>query len=200
MNAPGLTFPYGSARCVQWPPHKEGTCDYESPQCSKECTLRPYPFQQRSFERFDMEGVESLAGALLHEAGAGVLVWFSASGDCPKRMTNKVLEIMRELSRRGLHQSGFTRNPWLWKGALGVTNMTMVLTVEERARVARLSNYGPVAIPVYREGRVEITGPRALVVLCGGGFTCGEGFVEESNVYEEDCGSCWKGERGCFAA
>lgn len=200
-----ISLPFGTARTISFPLGRppKGTCEFATEQCLRECGNRMPNFktEQNAYKLFNKLYPDDIVDKLKDEistASNKVLSWFPESGDCPHLKTGKVLEVMRGLD---VPQNGFTRNKELWAISHNISNVHMVLTVEDEGRANLLKEQGFVAVPDYYERRVKILN-KDQIWLCGGGsVTCGCGAVEdEDKVTEEDCGTCWKLLRGCYAA
>ncbi len=187
---------------VAFPSHKGeyGTCDFMSEKCSRECpdfvTQREIDtllyFESHTDGEISMVLVKEMA-----ETKSTILSWFNECGDCPKRLTKKIVSIISYLSDLGISQNGFTRNKEFWESLNGFRNIHICLTEENEKIANSLLKKGLVAVPNYETCQVSI----GDVYLCGGGIviTCGEASVIEGDeVYEEDCSLCHKRKSGCY--
>lgn len=194
----------GTARAISFPAGRppEGTCEFATKTCLKECGDREPNslLEHKAYGLFCKLSCDELVSRLMAEVQTAqnkVLSWFPESGDCPRRLVSKIINVIKGLS---VPQNGFTRNKKLWELSQSIPNVRMVLTVESEDVVCRYKEKGLVGIPNYYERRVKIV-KADKTWLCGGGHTCGCGNVEdEANVSEEDCGLCWQLSRGCYAA
>lgn len=205
-----ITFDcYENVRAVHFPPglpEDGGSCEFTTKRCREECNYKINSFEKQVFADMTHEREIDLKVKIRYELdrfNCRILSWF-ATGDCPKSMTDKITSIMDWLSEEGYIQCGFTRNQQLWANILTMNNVRLGLTVEDHEKAEKLSKRGLVSVPNYDEWTTDIYVKGSRIFNCGGGFgtTCGEGYVIEDapieKVYSEDCGHCYKGNRGCF--
>ncbi len=198
-----LLFPYSRDFAVYFPPGKlkdGGSCEFMTPKCEKSCGLMANSYEKRVFFAFRNHTVKLLSSEILkqlNDEGHNQFHWFAA-GDCPKILTDKILQVINILADKGIIQNGFTRNIKLWKACLKIKNTRIALTVESRRNAKQMSAHGLVSLPDYKSEYTYIYIQGSKVTMCGGGITCGSGFVEDDEVYPEDCTLCCEDSRGCF--
>lgn len=206
---------------VSWPAYSRrrgGTCDFMTTQCKEHCILQTNHIEKDSFAFFEDNSPPAIVRKLIDDINAlkaTVLCWFIGSGDCPKRMTSKLIDVIRDLSEMGIRQHGFTRNMDFWYRANQQPKCTIVLTVEkgDRERYDRASELIHdddgrktylIAEPDYRRSTVRIY--RLNVKLKYTSVGCGGGWVIDARseslppqVTVEDCSLCLQNNDGCFS-
>lgn len=209
---------------VSWPAYskiKGGTCDFMTAACAQHCKLSTNDIERNSLKYFEEHKPEQIAHKLMRDMialDATILCWFVGSGDCPKRLTKKVLDVVETVSRLGIIQHGFTRNTEFWETANDNKACTIVLTVEkqnkakmEKAEAIERGNYNDdeafmVAVPDY-ENRIVTISRLGNTKYTYSGMGCGGGWVRRINpdfndtpvkVTVEDCSICLKNSDGCF--
>ena len=203
----------GTGRAISFPAGKppDGTCEFATETCLAKCGNRVPNFQAeyKAYDLFCRLNCRKLVSRLTAEIETSqnkVLSWFTESGDCPTKLTHKIINVMSILP---IPQNGFTRNKELWKLSQLISNVRMVLTEENENIAHSYKEKGMVCVPNYYEQRVKIF-KAGKIWLCGAGTvsnpgtpfsTCGCGSVETDNSEsEEDCGLCFQLSRGCYAA
>jgi hypothetical protein len=187
---------------IAFPSHQgeSGTCDFMTETCSKECPAFPTKKEVEVLSYFENNTITDICLELekeLIETKSTIISWFTECGDCPKRLTNKIACIIKQLSLKGIPQNGFTRNKEFWRSLNRLPNIYICLTEEKSSKAKMLMKEGLVAVPNYKTRRVNIN----EAVMCGGGgITCGEASIkeEDGDEYEEDCSLCAKRQVGCF--
>ncbi|KKN30853.1 hypothetical protein LCGC14_0829780 [marine sediment metagenome] len=137
-------------------PYKE-SCEFATKKCIKECTEQHNNMSwfKEIFEDFKKKSSISLYAQIkqeMQENNFTMLSWFDC-GDCPIRLTIKVVQIMEQLREDGFWQIGFTRNKKLWKQVKDLCNVRFMLTVE---RGTKLELEGYYSIPDYSNQRTAI--------------------------------------------
>ena len=199
---------------VAWPAYerkKGGTCDFMTANCKKYCKLTANEIEQASLEFVEDNPVHIVVRQMIKdiiELEATVIAWWLGAGDCPERLTDKVLDIMEELSKAKILQNGFTRNKHLHRMANGINNVRIALTVEKGAKQEfEHSREGMlIAEPDYEKGVVNLyvhkRGESKFKVTGAG---CGGGYVihrlekgKPPKAFIEDCSLCLKDGVGCY--
>lgn len=212
---------------VSWPAYsrrKGGTCDFMTTQCAKHCVLTTNRVEGESLAFFEDNEPPAIVREMvnnINELGASVLCWFIGSGDCPERMTGKIISVVATLSDMNIRQHGFTRNLGFWHKANQFPKCSIVLTVEKgdeekmskAALLCRGDHTTPylIAEPNYKKDTVRIyrLGLKAKYqsYRCGGGWVIrGSGWAEENvnnrppaRVTVEDCSLCLENNDGCYS-
>lgn len=187
---------------VAFPSHQGtyGTCDFMTKICKKECPSWNTERDKQALLYFEKNISDVICDKLeseLKQTSSTVLSWFIESGDCPVRLTAKIISVIKQLAQRGISQNGFTRNKRFWEAFKNDDLVHICLTVENPKKAKLLINEGLIAFPEYDNHRVRINESFA----CGGGvvITCGCGTVDdEVDEYEEDCSLCEKRKVGCY--
>ncbi len=210
-----LVFQAGkSAAEVSFPAYDGpwGTCDFMTKECRKNCILKSNSMEREAVQFFEEHDARTVARELcaqLEEMGADTLCWFIGSGDCPRRLTAKVAEIVSLISETAFNQNGFTRNKSFWTLCYPLRRkVRLALTVEKSALSKFLLTSerhvgGLIAVPNYNNQTVSIRkiGKHAMaprLVGCGGGWV--DDFkMKSSSVTVEDCSLCALAKRGCYA-
>lgn len=193
-----------------------GTCDFMTALCRKQCVLQTGEWERKALEFFEDNPVHIIVRKILKEINqlnATILSWFIGSGDCPERLTSKLIEIMREISSVEIPQNGFTRNQSFWLNANKIDgNVRIALTVEKDdkdfewwiqrhdIRSERMTDY-LIAEPDYRKRIVNIRrfGMESVFAGCGSGWV--KTIPKEGKIVEEfveDCSLCLKDKVGCY--
>jgi len=212
---------------VSWPAYSRrqgGTCDFMTEQCKKHCILMTNHIEKKSFAFFEDNEPHVIVRRLIediNELNATVLCWFIGSGDCPRRMTGKLIEVVNILSDLNIRQHGFTRNIDFWWEANQVPMCTIALTVEKgdaerykeasskcvwdekRTYLIAEPNYNRGTVRIFKMGEVN----KKLVAGCGVGWVIsGSGWTEKHKkdnpppkVTVEDCSLCLENNDGCFS-
>lgn len=209
---------------VSWPAYKRasgGTCDFMTVACAKHCKLTTNDIERNSLKYFEENEVAKVSRKLIsdmNELNADILCWFIGSGDCPKQLTSKLVDIAKTMSGLGIIQHGFTRNIEFWEYMNLIKNVSVVLTVEkgQKSKMAKAiemqNNYlyeepAPVFMvgePDYEMRTVNIFRPtyneRHYTTGCGGGWVTEIGRDGEINkTTVEDCSICLKNNDGCYS-
>lgn len=137
-------------------PYKK-SCGFATTKCLKECSEQhnDMTWFSETFDTFKNSSAVALYATIrdeLKESGFRLLTWFDC-GDCPARLTKKIVEIIRQLAKEKFWQLGFTRNLALWQSLAGVKRVRFILTVE---RGSRIKDEGYYAVPNYKKQRVAI--------------------------------------------
>lgn len=198
-----------------------GTCDFMTDQCRKHCILKTNSLEKHAAEFFEDNSPIKISRTLceqLDEMKATTLCWFIGSGDCPKRLTEKVTEIIALITKTKIKQNGFTRNKKLWENCYPMRKrVRLALTVEaevvkdflmDQAHSGRIG-YKPgiyegalIAIPNYKTQIVRIKEiSKEFKEMRSWG--CGAGWVEffqakHGKVTVEDCSLCALTKKGCY--
>ena len=204
---------------VSWPAYSRkvgGTCDFMTKNCSKYCILTANKAKQSSFEFFEDNEPHIIVRELLKQRikiKAEVICWWVGSGDCPKRMTSKMLRIVKELSQSNVPQNGFTRNLDFWKKANTFKNVRIALTVEKQdfKAWAAVHEYDLKAWKGFLISEPNYKIDRSSIYKLGlrethhGGGSCGGGWVDyvvtkgkPPESFVEDCSLCLRNSVGCY--
>lgn len=202
---------------------KGGTCEFATEQCLKECAAFKFatkdnkiPYKNKldlykAITTGDTGLVVDEIVKEMKERDVNILYWF-ASGDCQKKYTQRIFNIMRHISLEGIVQQGFTRNIVLWRNALEIENMNMVLTVESGGKISddMKRSRGLFAEPDFKTGKVkifqyywEVTEPR-WEYYCGGSFTrptrnkATTGWSVNDIEKGPNCQLCYDKKKGCY--
>ncbi len=148
-------------------PYKK-SCEFATKKCLVQCSDRycDSTLAEKTFEAFKRCTALQLFTTInteMKDNDYKLLAWFD-SGDCPKDMTDKVIELIFQFHEKGYSQIGFTRNKKLWKAVRGLyekdegysdikTKTRFLLTVE---RGRKITDEGYYAIPDYKKQRVCI--------------------------------------------
>ncbi len=200
-----LLHPDGKILAIYFPPglpERSGSCAFASMKCLVNCLsyLIQNSITKGTFDAFRKYEAKALTEKLwgqIKEQPIKLMEWF-CWGDCPPEMTDKVVDIIKGLSEKGVIQCGFTRNKELWRVVLKVPNVRIGITIEDIDDVKEYAKKGLVAHPQYDSGETElfykVTNNRHHA-SCGGSF-----MRETANgiSYEADCQTCYKNKRGCF--
>lgn len=201
-----LTYKNGGASEIYFPPKNtvSGTCDFATKYCLDECKLTTNANIERVLYYIENYPVEVIVRKIINELvdeRNKILYWF-ASGDCPERLTDKIIKIIKRLNGLGVIQVGFTRNRRLWNAFLTFSGIRIALTIEDNEEARSFSKRGLVSSPDYETWRTRIYYNRHLTGLCGGGwFVLEETAANErhlSNAEPNDCSICHEKNSGCF--
>lgn len=199
-----LLYPDGRHLALYFPaglPERGGSCSFASMKCLTNCLsyLVHNSVTKHTVDIFDTRTIEEIVGMMyeqLRQRKPKLLEWF-CWGDCMPEKTEQVLQIMKELSKKGVIQCGFTRNIELWRGSHKIKNVHLGFTTEDESEIVYLAEEGLVAVPDYWTGETKIYlgAERGLVGGCGGNF-----YREKATQidYEPECIECYKKKRGCF--
>ena len=186
-------------------PERGGSCAFASMRCLVNClsylthnNITDKTF--RAFQNYDSNKITNIVWDQLKNKKIKLMEWF-CWGDCPPDLTEKVVGVIKKLSKKGVVQCGFTRNKELWKAILEVPNTRIGVTLEYPENYDSLDNYakeGLVAVPQYDTGKTKLfykTTKTRASTICGSNFM----YDEAKQVsYEADCQTCFQNKRGCF--
>lgn len=212
-KVPSIFFPAGK------PP--KGSCEFATKICLERCPsdVTPNALEQWIYEQFKTIPADELVRRIhmeLLDRNKLFLQWFPW-GDCPKKMTEKVAWIMKQLKEERVVQCGFTRNEALWEKVR--FKICMGLTVEDKEKVLGYCERSEALIgwPDYETGKVHlyrsfekvkvgtVKKQGAYLGSCGGtwheDYKYEEAILEKqpNHIFEASCDLCAKHKRGCFA-
>ena len=174
-----------------------GTCSFATKKCLKECGSSTTNVREKYVYAFiSQKNIFEICSRIYEEyikSKTKLLQWFE-SGDCPKKDTNRIIEIIELLSKQKIPQFGFTRNRKLWEKVNEFDNVNFVLSVENRTRAENLSEKGCIAVPNYKTGKIKLYKSLEYVGSCGGAW-----YELEDVVLENNCYKCYEKNRGCFS-
>jgi len=203
-----ILHPFSGVAGVFFPRGKldiEGTCEFASERCLRECGAlknivnEPIIGHEAKMIVYNFI-ISNSVFVVCHqiekemkELKIKILYWF-ACGDCPKKYTLKIFSIMKHLALEGIVQHGFTRNKSLWKHALNIKQVRLVLTIE-RLRYSPKINRGIIAVPNYQTGEINLYQNKTHW-----GFCVGEGFRRRklNKKSGSNCNDCFEKKEGCF--
>ncbi len=185
---PSIFFPSGKIK-------DGGSCSFATPICLKFCESSKANQKEKDIFKY-ITTADSLEvfHKILNELGEDKLLYWFASGDCPPKHKQRIASLIKALAERDIIQLGFTRNKKLWETLVDVSNCYIILTIEDKKEAEKISNDRIVAVPDYKEGKVN---------LYKNGFHyggCGADWYEfEDIICENDCRECYEVSRGCFS-
>ncbi len=194
-----IYFPVGKLK-------KGGTCQFATARCIKACGLETNKAVDDVYKFFQSKPVGIICEQILKDLyyfPRKVLYWF-ASGDCPSKLEDKIILIMKALLTQGISQNGFTRNKSLWEKALKLNKIRLALTIESKEEALKIKTKGLIAVPnwacwkadiyewVKKEKKTYHHGG------CGGGWYTYKTKEGREKVSVEDCGICHDKKIGCF--
>ena len=200
-----LLYPDGKVLAVYFPPglpERGGSCAFASMRCLVNCLsyLTQNSITKDTFDVFQKQDAKTITEKLwkqIEKQPIKLMEWF-CWGDCPPGMTDKVIDVIKGLSLKGVVQCGFTRNKELWQAVLKVPNVRIGITIEDIDDIKEYAKKGLVAHPQYDSGETELfykTTDSKHYASCGGSFM----RVTATEIsYEADCLTCYKNKRGCF--
>lgn len=175
-----------------------GTCSFLTKKCDKMCSASSTNIRERyTYSFISQKNIFEVCAQLYNDfkkSKAKLFQWFE-SGDCPKKDTKRITEIIEMLSKQDVPQFGFTRNKKLWESVNEFDDVNFVLSIEDKKKAEDLSEEGTVAFPVYKTGKINLYKNRRRSGSCGGGWY---ELEEEKLVVENNCWECYKKNRGCF--
>lgn len=160
----GIFFPVGKLK-------NGGTCEFSTEICLDECAafknatkdnIIPYEIKLRIYNEISKNPIGEIISQILTELDdlkTNILYWF-ASGDCPKKLTKKLAMLIIKLSKEHvIIQQGFTRNKELWRRVRKEEDVRLCLTVENgKIKNEDKAEGALFAIPDYSTGGVKILG------------------------------------------
>jgi len=216
-----IFFPVGRIK-------KGGTCEFASQKCLYECAAFkngnydnsiPYETKRRIYTEILNEPINRLIPRIVKEMtkmDTKILYWF-ASGDCPRKLTLKLSELIIRLSEKYvMTQQGFTRNKKLWQLLNGRHhNIRFCLTIESEDKIAEKDKEGTLfAIPNYKTGNVKIIGYPWIISKPRFEYHCGgaafiPSYKSKIHTYYSrkefkvsqchDCQICYYEKKGCHS-
>lgn len=189
-NYGSLCFPYGK--------HADGgSCDFATPTCLEHCSEQ---YSAMSWFKdvlafFESNNIITIYKKITEELNRNnfkLLYWFDC-GDCPKRLTDKVLAIIDQLHNDGIIQLGFTRNKIFWKKVNMIDGIRFMLTVENKKNIKGEGFY---ALPDYDTAYTQIILNHPTHIeddiigfYCGGGvcYKTGKKVNKQFNVADCAC-------------
>jgi len=203
-----ILYPFSGVAAIFFPRGKldmDGTCEFASKKCLQECGAlknivnEPIIGHEAKMLVYNFV-ISNSVFVVCHQIEkemkgieAKILYWF-ASGDCPKKYTLKIFSIMKHLALEGIIQLGFTRNKPLWEFAQSIKQARLVLTVE-RLKYSPKINEGILAVPDYQSGEINLYQNKTHWGSCGG-----EGFKRRklNKISNSNCNDCFNKKEGCF--
>jgi len=203
-NVMGLFFPVGKLE-------NGGTCEFATAKCLKKCCANApgagkkigFKKKQECFNYFLNNSSIKIAAQILTElenADCEIFTWF-ASGDCPSFLILKFFAVIKELDKKGVIQTGFTRNQSLWEECRDLYNAKILLTIED---IERAQKPGLYSMPNYKIGAIDVLLVNFEKLYHGDG--CGGGYyynhilktgIDNSHL-KLDCKACYENKTGCF--
>ena len=185
-----------------------GTCQFATKECLYNCYAEKSALVKEIYKFITEEEIFKVCSKIRDDfsrLGGEVLHWFSA-GDCESKHQERLLKIMRYLSKEDVVQCGFTRNKSLYSKANKIRNMNMIFTVETFDEIKKQKIIGKVAVPNYETGYINIylTKPSEIKEGFRSLGTCGGTWYEykvkgkTELITEADCNYCFKNRLGCF--
>ncbi len=200
-----LLYPDGKINAIYFPPglpERGGSCAFASMRCLVNCvsylthnSVTEETFN--AFNKFNSKKLINLLWAQIESQPVKIMEWF-CWGDCPPELTDKVINVIKGLSSKGVVQCGFTRNKKLWKSVLEVKNTRIGITTEDIEDLAKFAEKGLVAYPIYDTGETKLFYKTEKM---SSGGSCGTNFYYDAAKqisYEADCMTCYKNKIGCF--
>ncbi len=229
MKTTKLLYPFANVMGIFFPVGKlkdGGTCQFASKKCLKECIAIKngnkknkieYKFKKGTYDFFRNETKNVIVRKILtelSESNCNIISWF-ASGDCPKKLTVKLVSIIKSLNNMDVIQCGFTRNLSLYNYLYRkveilyggdhyrfVDNLRILLTVEKKEDIDIIG--GNVeddkilfAVPNYNNGKAEIyTHEFDYDPKC----CCYDynSITRQISKESYNCERCYKNKTGCF--
>lgn len=192
---PAIFFPVGK-------PEDGGSCAYLTDHCLEYCPAQETNRHEiRALEFFKENDKNTIIAKILEDMTFYSLMhlYWWPWGDCLPEMTNKIFDIMTDLSEIGLLQNGYTRNPELWKlvNFLGVKdNLRIGGHVDTVEDAKALSSKGHViCCPDITVGKAELYYRGKKVARCCG-IWCE--WITVGDVRVADCQECYLYKQGCF--
>ncbi len=208
-NVMGLFFPVGKLE-------NGGTCAFATSQCLEKCcahhpgsgTKIGFEKKRMAYSFFLDNTADKISRQILRElkkADCNIFTWF-ASGDCPSFLTDKYFDVIQILDKKGIIQTGVTRNSVLWgkcnelsndsRVLLTVENIEECLTYSEKVRLYSLPNYKIGAIDIYKVVYDKIY----VRSGCGGSYY--DDHIKSKGKVKAhlklDCKACYVNKTGCF--
>ncbi len=212
MTETKLLYPFSGVKAIFFPVGKppRGTCEFSTDKCLTNCAafknadlknIIGYRAKKHTLDYFKKESVFKICDKIIEELSdmdERILYWF-ASGDCPKSLQGKIINIIHHLIVEGIIQLGFTRNECLWEKTQSVSisylGVHLAFTVEstKEAREKQIFR-GLVAVPNYKTSKISLYKAN----LYSG--SCGESRKRYDELrHEDNCMECYQKEIGCFA-
>ncbi len=192
---PAIFFPVGK-------PEDGGSCAYLTDHCLQYCPAQETNRHEiRALEFFRNNSVEIIIAKILEDMNLYNIIhlYWWPWGDCLPELTDKISEIILELSEIGLLQNGYTRNMELWKliKFLGSKDNLRfgfhVDTIEEAKEMS--ANGHVICCPDVTVGKAELYYREKKVARCCG-IWCE--WVTVGDVRVADCQECYLYKQGCF--
>lgn len=192
---PAIFFPVGK-------PEDGGSCAYLTDHCLQYCPAQETNRHEiRALEFFKENDISTIVDRILEDMNLYNIMhlYWWPWGDCLPEMTDKISEIMLDLSEIGLLQNGYTRNLELWKTIkfLGVKdNLKIGFHVDTTEDAIEMSSLGHVVCcPDITVGKAELFYRGKKVARCCG-IWCE--WVTTDDVRVADCQECYLYKQGCF--
>lgn len=193
---PAIFFPVGK-------PEDGGSCEFLSEHCLQYCPAQETNRHEiRALEFFKENTIDIIVDKILEDMNLYNIMhlYWWPWGDCLPELTDKISEIMLDLSEIGLLQNGYTRNMELWKLISFMrTKDTLrigfhVDTVEE---AKEMSAHGHIiCCPDVTVGKAELYLREKKIARCCG-IWCE--WVTVGDVRVADCQECFLYKQGCFS-
>lgn len=208
-NVMGLFFPIGKLE-------NGGTCEFATSKCLKKCCAHApgsgkkigFDEKRKIYTYFLDNSSNKIATKILYELqenNCKIFTWF-ASGDCPSFLVDKYFNVILELDKKGIVQTGFTRNRELWERCSLFQNSKILLTMENIDDIIKYSEKeGLYSIPNYKIGAIDIYkvtfGKKYKRTGCGGGYY--QNHIKDKEKVKShlklDCKNCYENGIGCFS-
>jgi hypothetical protein len=202
LGVPSVFFPVGSSE-------NGGTCEFVTERCLQECAVYKHLFSDKILNFKTKEAIyariitqDPLKVSLellneLKEADSNILCWF-ASGDCPTKDTEQIVQIARLLQMKGINQAMITRSHKLYRSVYQKrlhsfhTSIGLAFTIESTGEIDK--NTGLFVLPDYEEGSIQFyTRKKGLSPIKRSKF-----YPPDSKEHPNNCINCLVNKVGCF--
>lgn len=193
---PAIFFPVGK-------PEDGGSCAYLTDHCLQYCPAQETNRHEvRALEFFKENDVSTIVEKILEDMnlyGIMHLYWWPW-GDCLPELTEKISDIMLELSEIGLLQNGYTKNQNLWRLINLVAgkkdNLKIGFHVDTTEEAKELSSkMHVICCPDITVGKAELYYRGDKIARCCG-IWCD--WLERDETRVADCQECYLYKQGCF--
>jgi len=232
MKKTNLLYSFSGVAAIFFPVGRlknGGTCEFLSKRCENECaafkngTMNnsiPYKTKLRIYNEIFKNPMDEIIKRIISEMtemDTKILYWF-ASGDCPRKLTQKLSELIIRLSKEYvMTQQGFTRNKKLWQSFKGSDNIRFCLTIENEDKISNIDEEDKegtlFAVPNYETGNVKIIGFPWVISKPQFEYHCGSlfnpAYRNKTHTYYErtvlevskcyDCQKCYNEKKGCHS-
>lgn len=189
---PAIFFPIGL-------PEKGGSCAYLTDHCLEYCPAHEVnKHEVRALNYFKESDALSIANRIIDEMCLECLthLYWWPWGDCLPELTDKITEVMFELSKRGILQNGFTRNPALWKNIPFSNELRIGFHVDTLEEIEEMStDKNVLCCPDITVNKAELYFNKEKVARCCG-IWCD--WLTKNETRMADCQECYLYGQGCF--